>query len=192
MTPSRRAPSTLALAAGAVIAAAALAGCASGAAPSPSPSVTSSPSPTAAAPETEAPDDGAPSTPGPGLAPAANAVPLEPGDCPFDPAAFGAIVFVVSADDDTTPIELTFTSFQPDALSIRTVEAVGPVVTVLQQDCGALPASEPWTFRATSATGNSLGCTVFFGGKHLKSASDYAEGDVARGVSVDCSGHPGM
>ncbi|WP_395243472.1 hypothetical protein ACGGZK_15255 [Agromyces sp. MMS24-K17] len=195
MITSRRAPSVVALAAGAaaLLLVAGLAGCTPGAPePSPTGASTASPSASAVAPETEAPMTDVPVTPGIGLTPTANAVPLEPGDCPFDPAEFGAIVFVVTASDDTTPIELTFTSFQDGATSERTVEAVGPVVTVLQQDCGNATATGPWTFRATSPTGNDLACSSFYGGKHLASAMDYAEGDVARGASVDCSGHPGM
>ena len=96
-------------------------------------------------------------------------------------------------DDDTTPIELTYSVFRPGAdPEIRTATAVGPVVTILQTNCGNQAASAPWTFTATSATGGSLACAVFYGGKLVKSTSDYAEGDVARGTAVDCTSHPGM
>ena len=108
-------------------------------------------------------------------------------------AAPGVVTFVVTADDNSTPIELTYSVFRPGAdPEIRTVTSVGPSVIALQTNCGNPAASAPWTFSATSATGGSLSCAVFYGGKLIKSAGDYAEGDVARGTSVDCSSHPGM
>ena len=97
---------------------------------------------------------------------------------------------MVTADDDITPIELTYTAFRPGAdPEVRTATTTGPSVMLLQTSCGEYG---PWTFSATSATGGFLSCAVFYGGMHLKSASDYAEGDVARGTAVDCSSTPGM
>jgi hypothetical protein len=120
-------------------------------------------------------------------------LPAEPGDCPLDPSALGVVTFIVTADDDSTPIDLTYSVFRPDAdPEIRTTTSVGPAVALLQTNCGNQAASEPWTFMATSATGGSLACAVFYGGKLVKSTSDYAEGDVARGTAVDCTSHPGM
>lgn len=120
-------------------------------------------------------------------------VPAEPGDCAVDRGALGVVTFVVTADDDSTPIELTYSVFRPDAdPEIRTATTVGPAVTILQTNCGNQAASAPWTFTASSATGGSLACAVFYGGKLVKSTSDYAEGDVARGATVDCTSHPGM
>ncbi|WP_173921529.1 hypothetical protein [Agromyces sp. Marseille-P2726] len=122
-----------------------------------------------------------------------NALPAEPGDCPLDRSAPGVVTFVVTADDDSTPIDLTYSVFRPDAdPEIRSTTSVGPAVALLQTNCGNQAASAPWTFVATSATGGSLACAVFYGGKLVKSASDYAEGDVARGTAVDCTSHPGM
>ena len=96
-------------------------------------------------------------------------------------------------DVAATPIELTFSAFRPDiGPEVRTVTATGPVVTVLQTNCGDPVASAPWTFTAAAQTGDGLACSSFYGGKHLASDSDFAEGDSARGASVDCSGHPGM
>ena len=124
---------------------------------------------------------------------APNVVPAVPGDCPVDVAAPGVVTFVVTADDDSTPIELTYSAFRPDAdPEIRTATSVGPSVILLQTNCGNTIASSPWTFSAVSATGGSLSCATFYGGKLLTSASDYAEGDVARGTTVDRSAHPGM
>lgn len=101
--------------------------------------------------------------------------------------------FIVSADDGTTPVELTYSAFRPNSEpEIRTTTAVGPSIVVLQTNCGNTTASSPWTFTATSATGGSLGCAAFYGGKLLTSDSDYAEGDTDRGTSVVCSAHPGM
>ena len=122
-----------------------------------------------------------------------NVVPAQPGDCPVDPSAHGVVTFVVTADDNSTPIDVTYSAFRPGAdPEIRTVTTVGPSVVVLLSNCGNQAASAPWTFSATSATGGSLSCAAFYGGKLLKSAGDYAEGDVARGTSVDCTAHPGM
>ncbi len=120
-------------------------------------------------------------------------LPAEPGDCPLDPSALGVVTFIVTADDDSTPIDLTYSVFRPDAdPEIRTTTSVGPAVALLQTNCGNQAASEPWTFMATSATGGSLACAVVYGGNLVKSTSDYAEGVVARGTAVDCTSHPGM
>ena len=164
---------------------AALAGCTAGGGTPPSESPVTSPPATSAPTPSDAPEPPA------GAAP--NLVPAAPGDCTVDPAAPGVITFVITADDDSTPIEVTYSAFRPDSEpEIRTVTAMGPSVVVVQSNCGDAAASAPWTFTATSATGNSLGCATFYGGKLLRSASDYAEGDVGRGATVDCSGHPGM
>lgn len=181
-----------ALAAAAIVGVLALAGCAGTGGGQPASesqggAATSAPAVTGDAPASEPPaaDDGS--------AVALVTVPSQPGDCAYDPSAFGAVVFTVTADDATTPIELTYTVFRQGAgPDVRTVTMTGPVVVSVQTDCGSQAVSSPWTFTARSATGNSLGCASFFGGKQLASDSDYAEGDVARGVSVDCSGHPGM
>lgn len=165
-----------------------LSGCIAGPAstPSDSPTPATTPAPSAEPTATPtAPGDGAVST---GL----TVVPTVDGDCAVDPAAWGVVTFVVTADDDTTPIELTYTAFQPGADPvIRTASAVGPVVTVMQTNCGNQAASEPWTFTATSATQGSLACTMYYGGKQVKADGYYAEGATGEGT-VDCSGHPGM
>ena len=179
------------VAAVAVAAALLLAGCSNDVPPAASPlapatnpaaSVTPTPEPAAAASDVPVTGSGAPSV-----------VPAEPGDCEFEPDSPGAVVFVVTADDAVTPIELTFSAFRPDSgPEVRTVTATGPVVTVLQTNCGEPVASAPWTFTAAAQTGDGLACSSFYGGKLLVSDSDFAEGDTARGARVDCSGHPGM
>jgi len=176
---------------GAVVVAAAvfLAACSTDMPPGASPLAPAT-NPAASASSTSEPD--ASETP---VAPsgAPSVVPAEDGDCAFEPDSPGAVVFVVTADDAVTPIELTFSAFRPDVgPEIRTVTATGPVITVLQTNCGDPVASAPWTFTAAAGTGDGLACSSFYGGKHLVSDSDFAEGDTARGVSVDCSGHPGM
>lgn len=177
-------PRLLAAAGAVLFTLAALAGCTTtggGGTPSESP-VTSS-DPTTAPSESPAPPTNA----------SPNVVPAQPGDCPVDPSAPGVVTFVVTADDNSTPIEVTYSAFRPNAdPDIRTVTSVGPSVVILLTNCGNATASSPWTFSATSATGGSLGCATFYGGKLLKSAGDYAEGDVARGTAVDCTAHPGM
>lgn len=152
------------------------------------------PSATSAAPATTPPTDTVTTTSTASAAPGAfelpNTVAAQAGDCPLDPSAFGMVTFVVTADDDVTPIELTYTAFRPGLdPEVRTATTSGPAVMVLETDCGEYA---PWTFSATSATSGSLSCALFFGGMHLKSVSDYAEGDAVRGTSVDCSATPGM
>jgi hypothetical protein len=113
-----------------------------------------------------------------------------PGDCPLE----GRLVtFIVTADDDTTPIEITYPGFTPAAAApeARTVTAFGPVVTVLQHHCVSGPESEPWPFTASRASGDYLGCAVFFGGMLIRTGSDYTEG-ATRELRVDCTSHPGM
>jgi hypothetical protein len=123
---------------------------------------------------------------------APNVVPSSPGDCAFDAGSPGAVTVILTSDDATTPIELTYSAFREGAEpEVRTVTVEGPVVVGMQSDCGS-QGSGSWTFTAKSATGDSLGCASFYGGKLLASDSDYAEGDTARGAAVDCSGHPGM
>ncbi|QAY72237.1 hypothetical protein ET445_01670 [Agromyces protaetiae] len=151
------------------------------------PETTSAPSPSEPPTTTPAPDEpvvGAPNT-----------IAFEDGDCGYDPdaGALSMVAFVITADDSVTPVELTYSVFVPGSDPVvRKTESVGPVITVIQTECGSGVASAPWTFTATSPSGGSLGCVSSFGGKILRTASDYAEGDTARGVSVDCSGHPGM
>lgn len=151
------------------------------------------PAPTSASPGEESPTpepSESPSVTNPGLTVVAH----EAGDCAVDPTEFGVVTFVVTSDDSTTPIDLTYSAFQEGADAdpiVRTVSVVGPVVTVMQTNCGNPAASVPWTFTATSPTENSLACTMFFGGKTVKADMDYVEGE-ARDASVDCTGHPGM
>ena len=112
------------------------------------------------------------------------------GDCTLD----GRVVtFVVTADDDTVPIEITYPGFTPASAApeARTMTAVGPVVTVLQRPCNSGPESEPWPFTASRASGDHLACAVFFGGMPIRQDGDYAEG-ADRELSVDCTSHPGM
>ena len=169
-----------------VLAAAALmSGCANDSAPSAPPTTTApttTPSTPSAAPQPPA------ASPATGL----TVVPTVDGDCPADPSSPGVVTFVVTADDDTTPIELSYSAFQPGGDPVvRTASAVGPVVMVMQSNCGSTTASEPWTFTATSTTPGSLSCDMYYGGKHVSADAAYAEGSTEPST-VDCSGHPGM
>ncbi|MFF2388127.1 hypothetical protein [Agromyces sp. NPDC058104] len=146
------------------------------------PTVTASPSPT----PTPTPDAGTGSLAAPGL----TVVPTVDGDCRADPSEFGVVTLVVTTDDDTTPIEIEYTAFRPGADPVvRTTEAVGPVVVLMQSDCGTQTASAPWTFTASAS--DSLSCTMTFGSKRVASDDYYAEGSTDE-ATVDCSGHPGM
>ena len=145
--------------------------------------VTSSPP----APQSTAPTPTETADPLAGAAP--TAVAAQPGDCAVDRSALGVVTFVVTADDDTTPIELSYSAFRPGVLpEVRTATVVGPSVVMLQTDCGEYGA---WTFSATSPTTNSLSCGLFFGGLHLAHDTYYAEG-TTDGGTVDCSVTPGM
>jgi hypothetical protein len=165
---------------------AAFTGCtfAGGTTPSASDAPVTSPPPAPPA-ATPAPTDGA--DPLAGAAP--TAVAAQPGDCAVDRSAHGVVTFVVTADDDTTPIELSYSAFRPGVLpEVRTATVVGPSVVMLQTDCGEYGA---WTFSATSPTTSSLSCGLFFGGMHLAHDTYFAEG-ATDGGTVDCSVTPGM
>lgn len=112
------------------------------------------------------------------------------GDCPVDPAEPGVITFVVTSDDDTTPVEVTYPVFRVDGSELaRRMTQPGPVITVVLADCAGAGGG-PWRFLATAEQG-SLACALFYGGKLV--ASDSAMADVAgEGVRADCTGHPGM
>lgn len=115
-----------------------------------------------------------------------------PTDCKLDTAAAGVVTFIVTADDNSTPIDLAYTVFQQDREpEIRTATSKGPSVVVLQSNCGSTTSASPWTFKATSLTGGSLGCATFYGGKLLASTSTFSEGEAGSETSVDCSAHPG-
>jgi hypothetical protein len=119
-------------------------------------------------------------------------VPVQPGDC--DPQAPDALLvtFVVTAQDPSAPIEISYPGFTPSVSGEpRTITTTGPVVTILGNDCGPGVATEPWTFTATGEVGYALSCAVFFNGFPLRADSDYVEGP-ARAASVDCTGRPGM
>lgn len=118
--------------------------------------------------------------------------PAQRGDCPVDPAEPGLVAFVVTSDDDTTPIELTYPVFRSDGTQqVRRMTQPGPAVTVLQADCTDGVSDGPWKFVAEAATG-SLACALFFGGTLVASDSGSAEGTAGDGVRADCTGHPGM
>lgn len=183
----RRRKGASALVAMTVLAAAALtSGCANGTAPPSAAPDTTAPTTTASSTPT-APQPAA-ASPAPGL----TVVPTVDGDCPADPSSPGVVTFVVAADDDTTPIELSYSAFHPGGDPVvRTASAVGPVVMVMQSNCGSTTASDPWTFTATSTTPGSLSCDMYYGGKHVSADAAYAEGSTEPST-VDCSGHPGM
>jgi hypothetical protein len=116
--------------------------------------------------------------------------PAQRGDCPVDPAEPGVITFVVTSDDDTTPVEVTFPVFRVDGSELaRRMTQPGPVITVVLADCAGAGGG-PWRFFATAEHG-SLACALFFGGKLVASDSAIAEGSTD-GVRADCTGHPGM
>ncbi|WP_308796285.1 hypothetical protein [Agromyces silvae] len=102
------------------------------------------------------------------------------------------MTLVVTSDDDTTPIEITFPVFRGDGTQqVRRMTQPGPVVTVVQADCTDGVTDGPWGFVAEAASG-SLACALFFGGKLVASDSASAEGGSESGVRADCTGHPGM
>ena len=117
----------------------------------------------------------------------------QPGDCPVDSSDAGHIVtFVVTTDDDTTPIEITYPGFTPSVSGQpRTITAVGPVITILGSDCGPGVATEPWQLTATGEVQSFVSCAAFFGGMLFNTGSGYSE-SADTGASADCTGRPGM
>ncbi len=102
------------------------------------------------------------------------------------------MTYIVTVDDDSTPIEITYPSFTPSESGLpRTITAVGPVVTIFGVDCGPGIATEPWPFTATGDVESRLSCAAFFGGRLINVKSAYSEG-AESGLSVDCTSHPGM
>lgn len=152
--------------------------------------------PTTEAPTTTPPAEAPSPSPTPEPEPASTLpVVVEPaaGDCQLDPSDY-VVTFVVTADNDSAPIEITYPGFAlgADAPEARSMTVVGPVVTVLgNSSCSSGPESEPWPFTATSSADGSLSCAAFFGGKRINGESDYLEG-ADRDLSVDCTSHPGM
>ncbi|MRG58411.1 hypothetical protein GE115_00760 [Agromyces sp. CFH 90414] len=182
---ARRSGGVLSQCAVAIVAAIAMAGCS---VPEGGPDAPSTTAP-AASPPSSTPWE--PQIPDPTVA--VNVVPAQMGDCPVDPAAHGLVAFVVTSDDDTTPVAVTYPVFRADgSRHVRRMTQPGPVIAVLQTDCTDGVVSSPWEFRATADSGGSLSCTLTYGGKRVVSDSDFVEGDLDPGLEVDCTGHPGM
>lgn len=159
------------------------------------PSGETSPSPTASSGASEGvPRSDAPWDPGdlPDPSAAIHVTPAQRGDCPVNPADPGTITFVVTSDDDSTPVEVTYPVFRTDGTEqVRRMTQPGPVTVVLQADCTDGVPSGAWSFVATSRSG-SLACALFSGGRLVASDSVFDESPGADGVRADCTGHPGM
>src|SRR4029453_19626069 len=99
-------------------------------------------------------------------------------DCTVDASdAARLVTYVVTVDDDSTPIEITYPRVPPsESGRPRTITAVGPVVTIFGTDCGPGIATEPWPFTASGDVENRLSCAVFFGGGLLTVKRAYSEG----------------
>ena len=186
MTPMRTAARTVAVTAAIVLLPSVLTGCGVDTGWIGEPA---GPTATAAPATTTAPDP----TPSPEPPPTWPViVPVQPGDC--DPQATDAqlVTFVVTAQDPSAPIQITYPGFTPSVSGEpRTITTTGPVVTILGNDCGPGIASELWSFTATGEVGYALSCAVFFNGFPLRADSDYIEGPD-RAASVDCTSRPGM
>ncbi|WP_350349925.1 hypothetical protein ABIQ69_08520 [Agromyces sp. G08B096] len=117
-------------------------------------------------------------------------LPAQRGDCPVDPGAADVIAFVVTSEDDTAPVELTYPVFRSDGTQlVRRMRQPGPVLVVLQSDCTGGAASDLWHFLAASEGTGTLACSLFIAGRHVASATGVAEGGA--GARADCSGAPG-
>lgn len=139
------------------------------AAPTPTPSATPTPAPT------EAPPTATPTA----------------GDCPAT-AGSGPVIYTVFTGDSTTPVTMTYQAFNADgSIPVITETVTGPVVTRIGYDCTSGAWSAPWTFTATSSSPDSIGCVQAFGGKLVKTDSQYNEGATTP-MTADCTGHPGM
>ncbi|MEP6479478.1 MAG: hypothetical protein ABJB03_08810 [Rhodoglobus sp.] len=154
-----------------------LAGCA------PTPATTAAPTPSESSIATPTP---APTEAPPTATPTA-------GDCTAADSDSGgtAAVYTVFSDDSTTPITLSYTAFNRADAPVITETVYGPMVTRVGYPCNDTSNQAPWTFTATSSSGGALACVLAFGGKLVKTDSQYNEGATTP-MTADCTGHPGM
>ncbi len=156
-----------------------LTACGPVAGPTASPTDTSSPS--ASASPTTAP------TGGPTSAPTV----LTAGDCTQAEAPEPTpTIYTVYTDDSTKPVTIHYSAFNHDGSTpVETLTTVGPVITIIGYDCSNPSEGDVWTLTATHPTIGSIGCVLSFGGMLVNSQSD---GQEDAGVTVDCSGNPGI
>jgi len=141
---------------------------------------------------------GVPSTPaasvtptksGPTASPSPTEAPLA-GTCgPADGASPGlATSYTVLTSDSTTPVTMTYMTFNKDGtLGHKTETVTGPVVTRIGYPCTDAAASAIWTFTVQAPAGSDVGCVLAFGDAVDKTDSP---ADTGR-TTMDCSSNPG-
>lgn len=117
------------------------------------------------------------------------------GDCTATDGVAPAIpvIYTVFTGDAVTPVDVTYTAFNLDGTIPSITETVtGPVWSKIGYACTDAASSSVWTLTATQSTTDSVGCTLAFGGKLVKTDSAYAESATPVSTTADCSGNPGM
>jgi hypothetical protein len=152
-----------------------LAGCG----PTPSPGDTAVPTPTPTASVSDTPES----------TPTTTAVPTA-GDCPDLPGT-GPVIYSVFSSDATTPITMSYMAFNSDgSIPVVTETVYGPVVSRIGYGCTDAASSANWTFTATSSSPDSVACVLAFGGKLVRTDSQYNEGSTAP-MTAECTANPG-
>jgi hypothetical protein len=99
-------------------------------------------------------------------------------------------VYTIYTGDSTNPVTIHYTAFNHDGTNpTETLTTVGPVINIVGYACTDAAGSANWVLTATHANVGSIGCVLDFGGLLVNTQSD---GQEDAGVTVDCSGNPGM
>jgi glycopeptide antibiotics resistance protein len=118
------------------------------------------------------------------------APPVE-GDCgPGDGPTPGlAASYTVLTTDATTPVTVTYSSFDRDGtISTRSESVTGPVVVRVSYPCTAVAARSVWMLRVTAPDGGvQVGCALAYGHAVVRTDSPAD----STGGTADCSGNPG-
>jgi len=115
--------------------------------------------------------------------------PAQRGDCVVDPADPDLITLVVTSDDDTHPVEVTYPVFRTDGTrQVRRMTQPGPVIVVVQSPCTTDSSAGTWTFTASAET-RALSCALFRGGELIARDSAAAAGSEER-VRATCPARP--
>jgi hypothetical protein len=93
---------------------------------------------------------------------------------------------------DGQTVTVTYMSFNRDgSLPSTTATFTGPVFSVVGYACTRASSSADWVLTATASTTGSVGCTLAFGGKIVKTNFGYMESGTPVATSADCTGNPG-
>jgi hypothetical protein len=99
-------------------------------------------------------------------------------------------VYTAYTGDSTNPVTIHYTAFNHDGtLPMETLTTVGPVINIVGYACTEAAGSAVWTLTATHSIVGSIGCVLDFGGLLVNTDSN---GQEDAGVTIDCSGNPGI